>query len=70
MIQIVGEKQHTTDIKKSRKDKKKESKIDWQELYKMLSKLANEFKHHMPFKVLKVKSAEADDVIGVLARNI
>jgi 5'-3' exonuclease len=55
--------------KESRKDKKKESKVDWQELYKMLSKLANEFKHHMPFKVLKVKSAEADDVIGVLTRS-
>jgi hypothetical protein len=55
--------------KESRKDKKKESKIDWQELYKMLNKLANEFKHHMPFKVLKVKSAEADDIIGVLART-
>ncbi len=56
--------------KESRKDKKKESKIDWQELYMMMSKLANEFKHHMPFKVLKVKSAEADDVIGVLTKAI
>jgi hypothetical protein len=56
--------------KESRKDKKKNDKIDWQELYKMMNKLANEFKHHMPFKTLKVKSAEADDVIGVLAREI
>ena len=54
--------------KESRKDKKKDSKIDWKELYKMMNKLANEFKHHMPFKVLKVKSAEADDIIGVLTR--
>jgi 5'-3' exonuclease len=54
--------------KESRKSKKKESKIDWKELYKMMNKLANEFKHHMPFKVLKVKSAEADDIIGVLTR--
>jgi len=56
--------------KESRKDKKKNDKIDWQELYMMMNKLANEFKHHMPFKTLKVKSAEADDVIGVLAREI
>lgn len=55
--------------KESRKDKKKESKIDWKELYMMMNKLANEFKHHMPFKVLKIKSAEADDIIGVLAKT-
>jgi hypothetical protein len=54
--------------KESRKEKKKESKVDWKELYSMLHKLASEFKHHMPFKVLKVKSAEADDIIGVLCR--
>lgn len=55
--------------KESRKAKKEESKVDWKELYKMMSKLANELKHHMPFKVLKVNSAEADDVIGILAKS-
>lgn len=54
--------------KESRQKKKKESKVDWPTLYKMLHKLAAEFKHHMPFKVLKVKNAEADDVIAILAR--
>ena len=54
--------------KESRKTKKKESKVDWPTLYKMMHKLAAEFKHHMPFKVLKVKSSEADDVIAVLCR--
>lgn len=54
--------------KESRKEKKKESHINWEELYTMMNKLANELKHHMPFKVLKVKSAEADDIIGVLSK--
>jgi hypothetical protein len=54
--------------KESRKIKKKESKIDWKLLYSMMNKLASEFKHHMPFKIIKVKSAEADDVIGVLIK--
>jgi hypothetical protein len=54
--------------KESRKTKKKESKIDWKELYAMMHKLSSDFKHHMPFKILKVKSAEADDVIGVLVK--
>lgn len=56
--------------KESRKEKKKDDKIDWNELYKMMNKLANEFKHHFPFRVLKVKSAEADDVIGVLTKHM
>lgn len=54
--------------KESRKVKKKESKIDWKQLYSMMNKLASEFKHHMPFKIIKVKSAEADDVIGILVK--
>lgn len=54
--------------KESRKEKKKESIVDWRTLYAMMNKLASEFKHHMPFKVIKVKSAEADDVIGVLTK--
>lgn len=54
--------------KESRKKKKKKDKVDWKTLYAMMHKLASEFKHYMPFKVLKVKSAEADDIIGVLTR--
>ncbi len=54
--------------KESRKKKKKESKVNWKELYAMMHKLAEELKHHMPFKIIKVKSAEADDVIAILSR--
>lgn len=56
--------------KESRKTKKKESKVDWKELYSMMNKLISEFKHHMPFKVLKVKSCEADDIIGILVKYL
>jgi 5'-3' exonuclease len=55
--------------KESRKTKKKESRVDWKELYANMHKLTSELKHHMPFKVLRVKNAEADDVIAVLARG-
>ena len=56
--------------KESRKKKKKDSKVDWNVLYKMLHTLASEFKHYMPFKVMKIKSAEADDVIAVMAKKL
>lgn len=55
--------------KESRKNKKKESGIDWSDLYANMHKLAAELKHHMPFKVIRVKNAEADDVIAVLVRD-
>jgi hypothetical protein len=55
--------------KESRKKKKKDSKIDWNELYVMMNQLISELKHYMPFKVIKVKAAEADDVIGILVKN-
>jgi hypothetical protein len=56
--------------KESRKiKKKKDSKVDWETLYSKMHNLASELKHHMPFKVIKVKNAEADDVIAVLARE-
>lgn len=54
--------------KESRKKKRESSKVDWSELYSMLNELASELKHYMPFKVLKVNLAEADDIIGVLTK--
>jgi 5'-3' exonuclease len=56
--------------KESRKKKKKNSKVDWDTLYAMMNKLASELKHYMPFKILKVKSAEADDIIGILTPKL
>lgn len=63
-------KQVYSRYKESRKNKKKkDSKVDWKTLYSKMHNLASELKHHMPFKTIKVKNAEADDVIGVLSRD-
>lgn len=62
-------KHYYSRYKESRKTKKKESRIDWKHLYAKMHSLAKEFQHHMPFRVIKVKNAEADDVIAVLARG-
>lgn len=55
--------------KESRK-KKKDDKIDWHELYKQINNLASELKHYFPFNVIRVQSAEADDIIGVLVKKM
>jgi len=53
--------------KESRKKQRDKSDVNWKELFKQLDMLVSDLKHYMPFKVIKIRSAEADDVIGVLA---
>lgn len=56
--------------KESRKKNKKKSQHDWNLIYKHIGILAADLKHYFPFKLLKVKSAEADDIIAVLTRKM
>jgi len=52
--------------KESRK-KQRDDKIDWECVFKEMVNLSRELKHHMPFKVLQIRSAEADDIIAVVS---
>jgi len=56
--------------KESRGNKKKTSDHNWEDIYKHMNILAADLKHHFPFKILKVRSAEADDIIAVLSRKM
>ncbi len=56
--------------KESRKEKREKTGINWDVLFATVNAYIADLKHHMPFKVLKVRSAEADDVIGVIAMAI
>lgn len=61
-------KSYFSRYKESRKkNREKQDHIDWGSVFGVLHKYMVELKHHMPFKVLKVKSAEADDVIAVIS---
>lgn len=53
--------------KENRKDKKKSIDLDWDEFFGVLNEFMREISTHIPFKVLQVQNAEADDIIGVLA---
>ena len=53
--------------KESRKKQRDKTDIDWKELFNQLNLLTSDLKHYMPFKVMKIRSAEADDIIGVLS---
>ena len=56
--------------KESRKKQRDKTDVDWHALYNEINKLVAYMKHYMPFKVVKVMSAEADDVIAVLCKHV
>lgn len=47
---------------------KKSSDLDWDMVYKTLSELIKELDENFPYRVMKVKNAEADDIIGSLTK--
>lgn len=53
--------------KESRKKMRDKSTVDWVLYYKHLNGFMQSIKDSIPFKVLQVKNAEADDIIGVIA---
>lgn len=54
--------------KAGRKKGKEESPIDWDELYRVMNLVLEEFRAFMPYRVLQVDNTEADDLIAVLAK--
>lgn len=56
--------------KANRKKKRQESTIDWSKIFDCLNTVRDEIKHFFPYPVINVDSAEADDVIGVLVKDV
>jgi 5'-3' exonuclease len=53
--------------KAHRKKARESSGHDWGSIFEVLNKIRDELKNHSPYKVLDIDTAEADDVIAVLA---
>ncbi len=53
--------------KESRKKMRDRTTVNWEQFYDHLNGFMQALKRSVPFKVLQVKNAEADDIIGVLA---
>ena len=52
--------------KHQRRKGRVESQIDWDGLFKIMSEIREEFTSKLPYKVLHIEKAEADDVIATL----
>jgi hypothetical protein len=55
--------------KANRKKTRDASEIDWKAVFEILHQLRDELRETFPYKVMNVPFAEADDVIGVLAKT-
>lgn len=56
--------------KESRKKQRDKSDVNWDELFKQINNFVADLRHYMPFKIIKIKSAEADDVIAILSKGL
>ena len=55
------------EYKANRKTTRDESSLDWNEVFRLINMVTDEIREHLPYKVVRVETAEADDIIGALA---
>jgi len=55
--------------KAGRKKVREKSGHDWTKIFEIMSKIKDELKEHMPYKVIEIDTAEADDIIAALVKK-
>lgn len=55
--------------KENRKKTIEQSELNWKEIFEYLNKIKNEIKEFLPYRVIDVESAEADDIIATLVEE-
>jgi len=55
--------------KAGRKKVREKSGHDWTTIFEIMSNIKAELKEHMPYKVIEIDTAEADDIIAVLVKK-
>ena len=62
-------REHFPQYKASRKTNREADSRDWSQIFGCLDTIKSELKEFFPYKYLEIDEAEADDIIGVLARK-
>ena len=62
-------KEYFENYKAKRKTTREESPLDWKEFFRLINMVREELEDYMPYPVIYSEGAEADDVIGVLAKE-
>lgn len=55
--------------KANRKRDREASELDWNALFGILNKVRDEIKENLPYRVIRVDTAEADDIIATLTKE-
>lgn len=63
-------KEHFAYYKASRSKSRDASELNWKLIFDTLSMIRDDLKANFPYKVIHVERAEADDVIGVMAKYL
>ena len=66
----VWRKKAFPNYKAGRKANREKSEHDWAMIFDIISKVKNEIKTFLPYKVIELETAEADDIIAVLTRRV
>ena len=56
--------------KGTRKKDREKSSFNWAQIFEVLNEIRDEIRHNMPYVVMEVDGAEADDIISVLTKHI
>lgn len=62
-------KDYYPEYKASRKKSREKSDIDWKEIFSIMNTVRDEISEHLPYPVISVQNAEADDVIATLVES-
>ena len=62
-------REHFPQYKASRKSSRDADKRDWSQIFGCLDTIKSELKEFFPYKYIQIDESEADDIIGVLARE-
>ena len=65
----VWRKQVFPNYKAGRKANRAKSEHDWEFIFDVLAKIKQEIKDFLPYKVIAIESAEADDIIATLCKK-
>lgn len=55
--------------KASRKKTRKDSPMDWNNIFQILNMVRDELKEYFPYRVIQIETAEADDIIATLVQD-
>ena len=66
----VWRRQAFPNYKAGRKANREKSEHNWELIFDILAKVKDEIKTFLPYKVIELETAEADDIIAVLCRRI